>query len=111
MSARPPSFRLRLCLRLVRLASALAPLDHKKELRARWEAELLHRWPRVEERAQQFVTGTGESIGLPELVPDTNVALLGLGRGFSKTYYLSEATHTIDGNGYQTTFKVQETTV
>jgi phage protein D len=65
----------------------------------------------LEERAQQFVTGTGQSIGLPELVPDTNVALLGLGRGFSKTYYVSEATHTVDGNGYQTTFKVQETTV
>jgi phage protein D len=65
----------------------------------------------LEERAQEFLTGSGESIGLPELLPDTNVTISGLGPAFSKTYYLSEATHRIDGGGYRTTFKVQETTV
>lgn len=65
----------------------------------------------LEERAQDFVTGTGESVGLPELLPDTNITLGGLGRGFSKTYYLSEATHSLDGGGYRTSFTVQETTV
>ena len=55
--------------------------------------------------------GSGESIGLPELKPDTNVAITGLGRAFSKTYYLSEATHTIDNSGYRTSFKVRETTI
>jgi phage protein D len=65
----------------------------------------------LEERAEQFVTGNGESTGLPELVPDTNVLLRGLGRGFSKTYYVSEATHRIDSRGYRTSFKVQETTI
>ena len=65
----------------------------------------------LEERAQQFVTGRGESIGIPDLVPDVNIALGGMGRGFSKTYYVSEATHTLDGSGYRTSFKVQETTV
>jgi uncharacterized protein len=65
----------------------------------------------LEERAQQFVTGRGETIGIPELVPDVNIALGGMGRGFSKTYYVSEATHTLNGSGYRTSFKVQETTV
>ena len=65
----------------------------------------------LEERAQEFVTGSGESIGAPELLPDTNLSLKGLGRAFSKTYYLSEATHKIDSGGYRTSFTVQETTV
>lgn len=65
----------------------------------------------LEERGQQFVTGSGESIGMPEIVPDTNVALGGLGRAFSRTYYVSAATHKIDGRGYHTTFSVQESTI
>jgi phage protein D len=65
----------------------------------------------LEERAEDFVTGTGESVGVPGLLPDTNVAIGGLGPAFSKTYYLSEATHRVDHAGYRTTFKVQETTI
>lgn len=65
----------------------------------------------LDERAQEFVSGDGECIGLPIIVPDTNIALQGMGSAFSKTYYLSEATHKVDGNGYRTTFKVEETTV
>lgn len=65
----------------------------------------------LEERAQQFVTGEGESIGLPEILPDTNIALQGLGASFSKTYYVKAATHRLDGSGYRTSFSVQETTV
>lgn len=62
----------------------------------------------LDERAQKFVTGSGESIGLPEILPDTRLTLGGLGRAFSKTYYVTEATHKIDGSGYRTTFKVEE---
>lgn len=65
----------------------------------------------LEERGQTFVTGSGESIGVPEILPDTNVALGGLGRAFSRTYYVSAATHKIDGRGYHTTFTVQESTI
>jgi phage protein D len=65
----------------------------------------------LQDRAQDFVTGTGESIGVPELLPDTNITISGLGRAFSKTYYVSEATHKIDSNGYRTSFKVEEPTV
>ncbi|MBB2948490.1 hypothetical protein FB565_008273 [Actinoplanes lutulentus] len=65
----------------------------------------------LEERAQSFLTGSGESVGLPELLPDTNVTIGGLGPAFSKTYYIGAATHRIDAGGYRTTFTVQETTV
>ncbi|NOT63605.1 MAG: phage late control D family protein [Acidobacteria bacterium] len=63
----------------------------------------------LSERAKQFLTGEGETIGLPELRPDRNVELANLGVPFSKVYYLQQATHKIDTNGYRTRFKVKET--
>ena len=63
----------------------------------------------LNERAKQFLTGEGETIGLPELRPDRNVELDKLGAPFSKTYYIQQATHKIDANGYRTRFKVKET--
>jgi phage protein D len=63
----------------------------------------------LNERAKQFLTGEGESIGLPDVRPDRNVMLDNLGAPFSKTYYVQQATHKIDGNGYRTRFKVKET--
>jgi phage protein D len=65
----------------------------------------------LEERAQEFLTGDGECVGLPALMPDVNIKLTGLGRAFSRTYYVSGATHTLDGSGYRTRFQVQETGV
>jgi hypothetical protein len=61
----------------------------------------------LNERAKEFLTGEGETIGLPELRPDRNVALDRLG-AFSKTYYLQQTTHKIDSSGYRTRFKVKE---
>ena len=61
------------------------------------------------ERAKEFLTGEGESIGLPEIRPDENVSLKRLGSDFSKTYYIRQATHKVDSNGYRTRFKVKET--
>lgn len=63
----------------------------------------------LSERAKKFLTGDGESMGLPELRPDRNVELASLGVPFSKTYYVQQATHKIDTNGYRTRFKVKET--
>jgi len=63
----------------------------------------------LNERAKQFLTGEGETIGLPEIRPDRNVELDNLGVLFSKTYYVQEATHRIDTSGYRTRFKVKET--
>lgn len=65
----------------------------------------------LEERAQDFVTGSAECIGLPELRPDINVAFEGLGRGFSKTYWVSGAVHDFSSGGYKTTITVQEATI
>ena len=63
----------------------------------------------LEERAQGFVTGQGQCIGLPAIMPDVNVALTGLGRSFSKTYYVNGAVHSLDSSGYRTNFQVEET--
>jgi phage protein D len=63
----------------------------------------------LSERAKQFLTGEGETVGLPELRPDRNVELTNLGKQFSKTYYIHQATHKIDAGGYRTRFKVKET--
>jgi uncharacterized protein len=63
----------------------------------------------LNERAKQFLTGEAEAIGLPDLRPDRNVQLDKLGDPFSKTYYIQQATHKIDSNGYRTRFKVKET--
>jgi phage protein D len=63
----------------------------------------------LDERAKQFLTGEGETIGLPEIRPDRNVELDKLGVPFSKTYYIQQATHKIDTGGYRTRFKVKET--
>jgi len=63
----------------------------------------------LNERAKQFLTGEAEAIGLPEIRPDRNVQFDNLGAPFSKTYYVQQATHKIDSNGYRTRFKVKET--
>ncbi len=63
----------------------------------------------LNERAKQFLTGEGETIGLPELRPNRNVELGKLGSLFSKTYFIQQATHKIDTSGYRTRFKVKET--
>ncbi|MEL6168989.1 MAG: contractile injection system protein, VgrG/Pvc8 family [Pseudomonadota bacterium] len=65
----------------------------------------------LEERAQDFVTGSAECIGLPELRPDINVGFEGLGRGFSKTYWVSGVVHDISSGGFKTTISVEEPTI
>ena len=65
----------------------------------------------LRERAQKFLTGSAECIGLPELRPDMNVAFEGLGQGFSKTYWISGAVHSISGSGFTTTLTVEEPSI
>lgn len=78
------------------------PVFTQAEANARAKAAL-------NERAKQFLTGEAEAIGLPEIRPDRNVGLENLGALFSKTYYVQQATHKVDSNGYRTRFKVKET--
>jgi phage protein D len=60
------------------------------------------------EHAQDLVTGDGECVGLPEIMPDSNIMISGVGRAFSKTYYVAEATHSLDTGGYRTRFGFRE---
>jgi len=62
----------------------------------------------LSERAKLFLTGEGETIGLPELRPDCNVELDNLGFPFSKKYYIQQATHKIDSSGFRSRFKVKD---
>jgi phage protein D len=62
----------------------------------------------LNECAKKFLTGDGEAIGLPEIRPDRRIALANLSVPFSKPYYIQQATHRIDANGYRTKFKVKE---
>jgi phage protein D len=65
----------------------------------------------LKRRAEGFVGGRGETIGIPELQADTNVTLKGLGDFFSTTFYVTETTHTVNASGYRTTFEVGDTTI
>lgn len=65
-----------------------------------------------------LVTGSGECLGLPELVAGKNVRLHldGLGTEFSKskfsrTYYVEKTNHNISSSGYRTSFNVKEPTL
>jgi uncharacterized protein len=65
----------------------------------------------LKKRSELFVQGSGESVGMTDILADTNIELLGLGKLFSKTYYIEQSTHTINTSGYRTTFKVKDTTI
>jgi uncharacterized protein len=59
------------------------------------------------ERAMQFLEGSGATIGEAGLRSGMIVDLQGLGPKFSGLYYIDEATHTLGGSGYQTSFTVK----
>jgi len=62
----------------------------------------------LKRRSEMYVQGSGNSIGLPDILPDTNIKLSGMGTIFDKRYYVEQSTHTINSSGYMTTFKVKE---
>ena len=59
------------------------------------------------ERAYEFITGQGQVIGLPDLRPGDNVELAELGKRFSGVYYVKKVEHTLNQNGYLTSFDVR----
>jgi phage protein D len=76
------------------------------------EAEAKRRAQAVlNDHAKKFVTGEAECIGLTDLLPDRNIILGNLGAPFSKTYYIQQTTHKVDGNGYRTRVKMKETSL
>ena len=77
------------------------PVKSKQEADERAAAELA-------KRANDHVRGEGETFGFPELLPDTNLRLDGLGRKFSTNYYVTKTVHRFDTSGYRTRFSIEE---
>lgn len=63
---------------------------------------------RLTELAGTLITGSGSSIGLPQLRAGTSVKLIGLGARFSGTYRITQSTHTLGGSGYLTNFSARK---
>lgn len=82
------------------LVVAWAPVSSQHEADAR--ARALYN-----ERAMEFIEGSGATLGLPKLRAGTVVTLGGLGSRFNGNYYVTRATHSIGGGGYRTTFQVR----
>jgi uncharacterized protein len=70
------------------------------------EAKLMAR-ARLEASSLDFISGSGACNGNPRLKARTLIELKGVGKRFSGNYYVTSATHTIDGSGYRTTFQVK----
>jgi uncharacterized protein len=58
------------------------------------------------EQQRSLITGSGTSVGHPDIRVGTTLALQGLGR-FSREYVVEQVTHTVSDSGYQTTFQVR----
>jgi len=63
---------------------------------------------RLRELAATLITGSGSSIGLPELRAGATVTLADLGARFNGTYRMTLTTHTISGAGYLTNFTARK---
>jgi phage protein D len=61
----------------------------------------------LRERAQLFMTGSGQVIGLADLRPGDNVDLKNLGERFSGTYEVTKVDHALGGSGFTTRFEVR----
>jgi phage protein D len=56
--------------------------------------------------ARARVRGSGETLGLPEVVAGTTIELQGLSSDFNKKYYVTGATHRLGSSGYDLSFNV-----
>jgi hypothetical protein len=59
-------------------------------------------------RLNNRLTGTGGTIGNPAIKPGKVINLVGLGSQFGGLYRITSATHSFDGSGYKTSFKVRK---
>lgn len=64
----------------------------------------------LRERAYDYLTGSGQVIGLPDLRPADNLELRGLGTRFSGTYHVTKVVHTLGSSGFLTQFDVRRLT-
>ncbi|HEX3034035.1 MAG TPA: hypothetical protein VHT73_02745 [Thermodesulfobacteriota bacterium] len=61
--------------------------------------------------SDSLIEGDGQCIGIPQIRPGVNIRLERMGKKFSGKYYVKETTHTIDGSGYRTSFKVKRNAI
>jgi phage protein D len=61
---------------------------------------------RLMELANQYTSGTGQVIGMPDLRPDDTVEIVGVGERFSGRYHVTKVTHTLGASGFTTGFEV-----
>lgn len=62
----------------------------------------------LRDRAYEFITGSGQVIGLADLRPGDNLEIDGLGKRFGGTYYVKRVEHTLGSSGYLTQFEVRK---
>jgi phage protein D len=53
-----------------------------------------------------FITGTCQCIGIPDVRPGTNVKIEGVGKRFNGIYYIKKATHSLGDGGYTTSLEI-----
>jgi uncharacterized protein involved in type VI secretion and phage assembly len=58
------------------------------------------------DRQQTVISGSGTSVGQPDLRAGTILELRGMGERFDGSYLVTSATHTVSDGGYQTSFQV-----
>jgi uncharacterized protein len=58
--------------------------------------------------SDNLITGSGSTVGTPELAPGQILELKGVGTRFSGRYFVTKVTNSIDGNGYKTSFNVRK---
>jgi uncharacterized protein len=62
----------------------------------------------LRDRAYEFLTGSGQVIGLADMRPGDNVDIGGVGTRFSGTYYIKKVEHTFNTSGFMTNFEVRK---
>lgn len=61
----------------------------------------------LNKRSMRLISGSGESIGIPEIRAGRYIELAGVGKKHSQPYYIVSATHLIDKDGYVTRFQLE----
>jgi phage protein D len=79
-------------------------LDHPISSQGEAEREALGI---LEERVKDLITGSGSTVGLPDLRAGRTVVINGLGPRYSGRYVLTETTHKMGGSGYTTDFSAR----
>lgn len=60
----------------------------------------------INHRSMKLVTGTGECNGIPEIRAGRYLKLTGAGASYNQPYYVTAASHILDGEGYVTRFRL-----